>query len=278
MSRVFRRGGVVITILLLACCGNVPKLPYPPRTLTFDSPLYLPQVYAQPNKLGVAGGDAAQVAALGAAWHYTWSIQCDDPACVPMIWGAADVDKPATDSAWLLGFNEPDLAGQANLTPQAAALLWHDVEARYPERKLVAPAPSHEHFDWLLGFYAAYVTTYGHAPRLDALALHCYLPTAAECIALGRRFVGLAQAWDIAEVWVTEFAFVPAYSYNAEREARAFVTWLEQTPRITRYAPFVAHIACDWSWPDCRKSADPSLFDAFGQLTEMGTWYVKDKW
>ncbi len=88
----------------------------------------------------------------------------------------------------------------------------------------------------------------------------------------------LPQAWDVAEVWVTEFAFVPAYSYNAEREARAFVTWLEQTPRITRYAPFVAHIACDWSWPDCRKSADPSLFDAFGQLTETGTWYVKDKW
>lgn len=275
-SSVFRRGGVVITILLLACCGNVPKLPYP-RTLTFVSPVYLPLIEAVPNKLGVAG--CGQVGTLGGAWCYAWSpypgVQAGIEA-VPMIRDASSVYalRLGGNSDWLMGFNEPDLAGQADLTPDEAAQLWRIVEAKWPDKLLVAPVPSHLHPYWLHGFYAAYVTRYGQAPRLDALAMHCYLPTAQECIALAEQYEGLAQAWGIREGWVTEFAWT-SVSADWQAQIAQFTTYLEQSDFWMRYAPFVSYETCDNEFWDCATAGDPSLFDRFGQLTDIGRMYQR---
>ena len=58
-----------------------------------------------------------------------------------MIWDASYLplranELPASD--WLLGFNEPNYSNQANLSPQAAATLWPQLEAT--GRRLVGPA------------------------------------------------------------------------------------------------------------------------------------------
>lgn len=268
-----------LLVVVAGCYPGLPQVPEP-RTVAAHQ-MYVPYVVAVPNKLGLAGGNGAQADALGARWVYQWVPQCEagDVECVPMIWGRNDMTATVSSGSWLMGFNEPDMAKQANLTPAEAAVLWREIEDRWAGKRLLAPAPSHLHPEWIEGFYAAYVTAYGRAPRLDGLAFHCYRPTAAECIEIGTRFVGLAQAWGVEEVWCTEFAFVPAYSGgDADDEAAEFVTWLEQQPMITRYAPFVAHITCDWSWPDCRPSANPSLFAADGSLTEIGNWYAKATW
>ena len=76
--------------------------------------------------------------------------------------------------------------------------------------------------------------------------------------------------------WFTEFAFVPAWAADAEREARAFVAYLEADPLARRYAPFVAYTERGvWYWPDTRAAADPSLFvgPTSTQLTAVGRWY-----
>lgn len=289
--------GVIGCVMVVAMVGCVPLPPddfnakaqgregamtfvSPLAVEAFRSPLLLPLVVSAPNKLGLAGGNSAQAAELGASWVYQWVPQCNagDVECVPMIWGRNDITATVSSGTWLMGFNEPDLGGQSNLLPVEAAALWREIECRWPHKRLVAPAPSHENPYWIEGFFSAYVSAYGRAPRLDALAFHCYFQNASQCIELGRRFVGLAEAWGVDEVWCTEFAFVPAYSADAASEAVKFATWLEQQPRITRYAPFVAHITCDWSWPDCRPSADPSLFDGAGRLTEIGGWYARSVW
>lgn len=246
---------------------------------------YVPQYAAPaPVKLGLGGGQPLQARALGGSWLYDWSSQPtgdEFTEAVPMLWGAASVGLPlGGNSRWLLGFNEPDRPEQANLTPERAAVLWRQVEERYPDRQLVSPAPSDRDIWWLARMRAAYTELYGRDPRFDALACHCYRQTAAECIMLVRQFVTWAHEWGVTGgVWVTEFAFIPAWTpagTTAEREARQFVAYLDAEPWVTRYAPFIGWLEPGvWYWPDCNPAANPSLFrgERSLELTTAGRWY-----
>lgn len=248
--------------------------------------LYLPAVYPLPqNKLGVAGGTVAQAQALGGAWLYDWTTQppmSDAPVeSVPMIGHAGAVGQVlGGNSPWVLGFNEPDLSSQANLTPQQAAVLWRQIETLYPRRLLVSPAVSCGDLYWLVRFRLAYQAEFGGWPRFDALAMHCYRWTAAGCAQVLDQYVAWAHDWSAPgqplPIWVTEFAFVPAWATDAEAEARAFVALLERTPEVRRYSPFVSYTpGGTWYWPDVRAAANPSLFVGPGstQLTPLGAWY-----
>ena len=244
----------------------------------FASPVYLPQVQAVPNKLGVAG--CGSCAELGCAWCYAWSPwpgQSAGVESVPMIRDASNVQVTLLggNSGWLMGFNEPDLAGQAELTPIAAAVLWREIERKWPERRLVAPAPSHLHPEWLVQWYEVYTQMYGAQPRVDALALHCYL-SAAECIELAQQYEGLAALWGIREGWLTEFAYT-AVTTDWQAQISTLTTYIEQTPFWARYAPFVSHMPCaagDPFW-NCQSGGDPSLFMLDGRLTEVGRAYQR---
>ena len=50
---------------------------------------------------------------------------------------------------------------------------------------------------------------------------------------------------------------------------------LFRSPFWTRYAPFVSRETCDNEFWDCATAGDPSLFDRFGQLTEVGRAYQR---
>jgi putative glycosyl hydrolase len=69
------------------------------------------------------------------SWYYTWGPDhhgITSPrgvAFVPMIWGAGSVTNATLrevkhEGQYLLGFNEPDLASQANMTVSRALNLW----------------------------------------------------------------------------------------------------------------------------------------------------------
>ena len=71
----------------------------------------------------------------GVSWYYTWGPDhhgITNPrgvAFVPMIWGAGSVTTASLrevrhEGRYLLGFNEPDNAGQANMTVSRALKLW----------------------------------------------------------------------------------------------------------------------------------------------------------
>jgi Glycosyl hydrolase catalytic core len=214
--------------------------------------VFLPLVLAGPPLRGLAftSGDCADVLALEPAWTYNWwpAAQVCAPGieAVPMVWGAANVGQLAGGSSpWLMGFNEPDLTSQANLTPTRAALLWRDVEELYSRYLLVSPANSHGDVlgwngePWLVQFRTAYWARFGRWPRLDAIALHCYsdLPT---CQAAVDVALDWAQEWGTQGVWLSEFGYSDCPLWGgtaaAQRFMREMVAYCEA--RGVRYAWF----------------------------------------
>lgn len=88
---------------------------------------------------------------------------------------------------YLLGFNEPNFLYQANLTPKAAAAKWPKVEkiAEDYGLRLVAPVlnftgdhvggRSWTPLEWMDEFVKQYKQKNKRLPKMDCLALHCYM-------------------------------------------------------------------------------------------------------
>ena len=86
-----------------------------------------------------SAGTAAALRDSGVSWFYTWGadskgVTAPGVEFVPMIWGAANADaatiaRAKTAGRTLLGFNEPDLAGQATMSVDTALSLWPKLQA-----------------------------------------------------------------------------------------------------------------------------------------------------
>jgi len=287
---------VVFCIWLLAGCVAAPVMPgAQPFTSPLVQRLYLPTIMADwisgreiSSKKGVSlacGGGAAQareVQQLRVSWIWNWGT--DPPLfpgieSVPAVWDAARIGKPlGGNSAWVLGFNEPDVSNQARMTPEAAAVAWRQLEATYPDRKLTSPQVV-EPGNWLERWHTAYIELYGQPPRLDALAVHTYYGNTADAyITQVQHYIALAQAWDIPEVWVPEWAL----SHGLDRTLRdtlaemtAYVTWLEAENMVTRYAAWTNRVECmDGAFGFTYDSfADTPLVAHDGHLTALGATY-----
>lgn len=247
---------------------------------------YVPLWYVtKRSKLGLAGGTAEQANVLSASWLYNWHthppVGDEYSEAVPMLWGQFTLKDDwcpmlGGQSRWLLGGNECDLASQCNISARDYAVIWKRIEECYPDRLLVSPAPSDAGRQWLVQMRLEYRQLYGAWPRFDALAMHCYQWTATKCGIILRDYLQWARDWGVHEIWVTEFAFVPAWAADAEKEAKNFIQMLEAEPLVTRYALFTAYTPRGvWYWPDVRECADPSLFIGPTSLvfTEIGKWY-----
>lgn len=219
-------------------------------------------------------------ALLGLGWWYNWGPN----GGVPMIWNASQIGREITPDRWLMGFNEPDQAGQADMTPLEGATAWRELEEAYPDRSLVSPGVSR--LGWLEEWRQAYIDTYGEPPRVDALGFHCYgafnAAAAFEtCKAQTRNAVALAGRWGVDEVWLTEFAMVPCWNGMDDSIAflRSMLDWLSTQPKVSRAAWFQTTYRGDESWafgPDC----NTSLVDYdTGELTPLGAaWSDTNNW
>lgn len=257
-----KRFAALILLILAACQSEAIEQALPYKVYT-----PIARISAPRKGLCLSYNTCSDAVAMGARWQYNWSarpVDCNYTEDVPMIWGYSQMGASiGGDSAYLMGFNEPDRPEQANLTPAYAAELWHMLEAEHPNRLLVSPAPSHLHPEWLAQFRQAYVNRYGHPPRLDALAIHCY-GTLASCRPVIQQVINYAQAWNISGgVWVTEFAVLPCW-YSDPADAvvaeAALIAWMESQASITRYAHFTSRIRGDeWWGPD--PACNTALFD-----------------
>lgn len=212
-------------------------------------------------------------------WYYDWGfdpILCNSyQEAVPMIWGR---DIPATiggNSRWLMGGNECDGASQCNTSPDEYAQVWRTIEDYFPKYRLVAPVPADLTDGWLDTFYRSYQKRYGRAPRFDALAMHCYTTEAVACKGLAALFKEKMAAWNVKELWVTEFATLACQwesTEHAVEEERNLLNFFEQDPAITRYAWFLARTDGTEPGsfgPDC----NTSLVDWAHGLTPYGDAY-----
>ncbi|KAG9032318.1 hypothetical protein FRB95_001571 [Tulasnella sp. JGI-2019a] len=173
-----------------------------------------------------------------------------------MQWGSGGITGlaaavKATGTQAVLGFNEPDNAGQANLTPAAAAALWKQyiqpLKTTYPNLKLISPAVTNggapSGIAWLDSFFASCVGC-----KFDGVAIHWYGGGTGDL-----------------EPFVTKFGLSWAAT---EAQYEAFLTpalaWLDGQSQVAKYAFFGAFYDGN---PD-------DLLTSTGQLTALGKIYA----
>lgn len=149
---------------------------------------------------------------LGVSWLYNWGPAqsgdatnlgtADGMGFAPMCWnGNYDearirtyIESHRDGVKYLLGFNEPNFSAQSNMTPAVAAAKWTDVEAIAADYGLTLVAPALNFtgekvggrtwspYEWLDEFIKQYKVRNGKLPRLDCLALHCYMSWYGSCL------------------------------------------------------------------------------------------------
>lgn len=285
-----------------------------PVTVQADTTIYIPIVEAksfytyywpmvnmplQLPKQGISSpySNCNTILQSSAYWYYDWSAspgQCyGEVRAYAMLWGwYAEGELPAIP--WyvegVMGGNECDLPQQCNIAPEKYATLWRHIEQAYPEHKLIAPAPSPWGRAWLSNMVAEYQRLYHANPRFDkGLAMHCYFPTAAECLAELEWYKQMAQQLGAPGVWITEWTILPCQRTTmnvlgqpsisaALAEADKLRQAFEADPQVLGHAWFADYIRNEEWWAFQPVQCDTSLFDQSGYLTAFGLWYTMGKW
>lgn len=250
-----------------AAAGSPSPDPSPSR-LPVGSPSSRPSVAAaaprQPATVAKKGvsvwsftGVSQALRESGAGWYYTWSTQhpgiTTPPGVgfVPMIWGAASATPGTLAQAkaagpYLLGFNEPDLGGQANMTVDQALRLWPKLMAA--GRILGSPAVAtggDVAGGWLDRFMSGAA---GRGYRVDFITLHWYGGDFVTDRAVSelRSYLQAVYRRYHKPIWLTEYALIDfatgSARYPSEDQQAAFVTasaaMLRALPYLQRYAWF----------------------------------------
>ncbi|MYS23011.1 RNA polymerase [Streptomyces sp. SID4948] len=199
------------------------------------------------------GVDTA-LARSGAGWYFTWSTThsgISGPGFVPMIWGAKSVDAASLAQAkqagpYLLGFNEPDMAAQSNMTVDQALSLWPQLEAT--GKVLGSPAVAYggdTAGGWLDRFMSG-AQSKGY--RVDFIALHWYGGDFTTPDAVAQLKSYLQAVWNRYHkpIWLTEFALIDFANggtrFPTDQQQAAFVTsattMMDGLSYLQRYAWF----------------------------------------
>jgi hypothetical protein len=223
----------------------------------------------------------AGLKAVGASWYYNWSAtnaSMPGPSgveFVPMIWGADAVTDRTLATAKaegdvLLGFNEPDLGEQANLTVERALELWPRLEAT--GMRLGSPAVAWGGADaggWLDRFMTG-AKEGGH--RVDFIALHWYgSDFSAAAVGHLRGYLRAVHERYGLPIWLTEFALIRfdgGTTYPSDAQQSAFVTgatkMLASLSFVERYA---------WFGLPSTEDSGTGLYRADRTLTAAGKAY-----
>ncbi len=194
------------------------------------------------------------------SWAYNWgNTQGDDAALwfdtnemdyCPMTWNANyDADKIRAyvkahpNTRYLLGFNEPNLTDQCNMTPAEAAAHWGEVVSLAKELglKLVSPAMNYgtlsgysDPVKWLDEFFSQPGVSLSD---VDAIAVHCYMSSPSAL----KNYIEMFRKYG-KPVWLTEFCAwepVPSSAGDQMSYMCTVLNYLEQEPLVERYAWFI---------------------------------------
>ncbi|MFI6071098.1 sigma-70 family RNA polymerase sigma factor [Actinoplanes sp. NPDC051343] len=192
---------------------------------------------------------------VGATWYYNWASNNNDvpgPSgveFVPMIWGKQNVTdatlkQAKSEGTELLGFNEPDQGGQANMSVEDALAAWPKLEAT--GMRLGSPAVSYggdQAGGWLDRFMTGAA---GKGYRVDFITLHWYGSDFSD--AAVNQFLGYVDAVHKRygkPIWITEYGlqnFSGSPKYPTGAQEVAFITGttkgLQSRSYVERYAWF----------------------------------------
>ncbi|WP_435176231.1 sigma-70 family RNA polymerase sigma factor [Actinacidiphila sp. bgisy145] len=234
------------------------RTPTPKAATRAPAPAAPPAAPATSSRKGVGvwtfdGVDAA-LARSGASWYYTWSTAHDGisgPGFVPMIWGADSATSTALAQAkaagpYLLGFNEPDMSGQSNMTVDQALALWPKLESA--GKVLGSPAVAYG-ADTAGGWLDRFMTgARQKGYRVDFITLHWYGGdfTTPDAVAQLKSYLQAVHDRYHKPIWLTEFALTDfsggSARYPSDQQQAAFLTaattMLDGLPYLQRYAWF----------------------------------------
>lgn len=194
------------------------------------------------------------------SWAYNWGntqnngaalwFDSNDMDFCPMVWNAGysadrirEYVKAHPRTKYLLGFNEPNLTDQCNMTPQQAAQYWPAVVdlAKELGLKLVSPAMNYgtlagysEPTKWLDEFFAQPNVS---LDDIDAIAVHCYMSSSSAV----KGYIEMFRKYG-KPVWLTEFCAwdpVPGSVDSQISYMCSVLNYLEQEPLVERYAWFI---------------------------------------
>jgi RNA polymerase sigma factor (sigma-70 family) len=193
---------------------------------------------------------------VGAGWYYNWSTNRENVAApdgaeyVPMIWGAktvtqANLDTARREGTTLLGFNEPDLGEQANMTVEQALELWPRLEST--GMRLGSPAVAYgadTPGGWLDRFLSG---ARARGSRVDFITLHWYGSDFGPA-AVGhlKNYLEAVHSRYGLPIWVTEYSLMDfsggSVRYPTQAELAAFArdssAMMEGLSSVERYAWF----------------------------------------
>jgi RNA polymerase sigma factor (sigma-70 family) len=202
------------------------------------------------------GAASRSLKASGACWYYDWAADSSGIAkpsgveFVPMIWGSRSVTAATLAQAkargrTLLGFNEPDLAAQSNMSSAQALALWPKLMAT--GMRLGSPAVAANGATaggWLDRFMRGAAARHY---RVDFITLHWYGSdfNSPRAVAQLRQYVQAVYARYHKPIWLTEYALIrfgatSVYPSPPQQAAflKASTTMLAHLRGVERYAWF----------------------------------------
>jgi hypothetical protein len=170
----------------------------------------------------------------------------------------------------LLGFNEPDSSGQANMDVDTAIERWSLLEA--VNVPLVSPSAKSPTGEWMKEFMRRADDL---CLRVDLIGVHWYGNISFE--KFKEKLEEVYEAYGRRNIVITEFATADwlakdrGYNLFDQAEVLAFMKevlpWLETTEWIAGYSWF--------NFPANHTAGGPSaLFDATGEVTSLGKYYA----
>ncbi len=233
---------------------TVAPSPSPSRTKT---PKAVPAAASAKKGVGVwkFTGLKSALGDVGAGWYYNWATNNNDvpgPSgveFVPMIRAAENVNDGALAEAKregkvLLGFNEPDMAGQADMSVEKALELWPRLEST--GLRLGSPSVAFGG-DTKGGWLDRFMTGAKQKNlRVDFITLHWYGSDFGSAAA-GQflRYADAVHARYGLPIWVTEYGLMnfsgnPKYPTGAQAAAfiKATTKGMESRRYVERYAWF----------------------------------------
>ena len=280
---------ILLALSLTACEPNNPEINEPIE----DSNEYA-YIQAKSPKRGVSFGWQvdADFDLLGPAvsWSYNWAntsataqegkFQQYGIQFVPMCWNnnyssdgiAAYYVSHKDKQNYLLGYNEPNLTDQANMTPTQAAEKWGDVVAlaKNNNARLISPAMNwgtlagwSNGVQWLQAFFQLV-----NPDDVYGIAVHIYMNSAKAALGDLQRYKVFGKP-----LWLTEFCGWDGVSSSAAQVQfmTQAINALEQDEGLERYAWFIPR-----GGYDTEAAPFMSLLTKTGQvaLTERGVVFV----
>jgi Glycosyl hydrolase catalytic core len=220
-------------------------------------------------------GTCADLSRLGLSWYYNWgsTTKCTGIEYVPQIWGdwtaLSWVPTPAKAVAGgakeLLSFNEPDGAGQANMTVAQALALWPSFDQ--PGVKIGSPAVAGE--GWLPDFMTGVAA---QNLRVDFIAVHWYGWDPGTCNDTSQLEgkIKWAEQWQ-RPIWITEWSCRLQPVDTVNKFYTDALAMFKNHPLVERYAWFETRSASD---PNSTDFNNATLLDPSGNPTTLGNEYI----